>query len=271
VVGLNSQKKSAVYLISEYSASVRRTANVLGLNRSTMTYKPRKSRDEDLERRMKELSAKHRRFGLPRIHFLLVREKLVVSKHRTERVYKKLRLQIKNRRRVKQMAAIRVPHNKATMPNEIWSFDFVFDRFETNRSLKCLTIVDDCTKRSPGLLVAYSIPSREMIQFFESLPKLPKKLRCDNGPEMSSREFMDWAYKNNIAIEYIQPGKPIQNAFIESFNSRFRDECLNEELFHDLKDAQKKIEKWRKYYNEERPHSSIGMKTPNAFEEEFDA
>lgn len=270
MVGLNSQRKSAEHLISKYSASVRRTATVLGLNRSTMTYKTRVSRDEDLERRMKELSAKHRRFGLPRLHFLLRREGLVVSKHRTARVYKKLRLQIKNRRRIKQMAVTRVPHNKATIPNEIWSFDFVFDRFESNRSLKCLTIVDDCTKRSPGLHAAYSITSRDMIGFFESLSNLPKKLRCDNGPEMSSREFMDWSYKNNIAIEYIQPGKPIQNAFVESFNSRFRDECLNEELFHDLADAQKKIERWRRYYNEERPHSSIGMKTPNAFEKEFE-
>lgn len=269
MVGLNSQKNSAVYLISKYSASVRRTASVLGLNRSTMTYKQRASRDESLELRMKELSTKHRRFGLPRLHFLLKREGLVVSKHRTERVYKKLRLQIKNRRRIKQMAVTRVPHKKATSPNEIWSFDFVSDRFESNRRLKCLTIVDDCSKKTPGLLAEYSITSRVMINFFESFPKLPKKLRCDNGPEMSSREFMDWAYQRNIAIEYIQPGKPVQNAFIESFNSRFRDECLNEELFHDLADAKKKIERWRKYYNEERPHSSIGMKTPEDFEKEF--
>lgn len=99
-----------------------------------------------------------------------------------------------------------------------------------------------------------------MISFFQSLENLSRKVRCDNGPEMSSRELMDWAYKNSIAIEYIQPGKPIQNAFIESFNSRFRDECLN--------DA-KKIEKWRRSYNEEPPHSSVGMKTPKAFEDEF--
>jgi putative transposase len=269
VVGLNSQKNSAEYLKAKYSASVLKTASVLGLNRSTMTYKRRKSKDEALEKRMKELSAKHRRFGLPRLHFLLRREGFVVSHHRTERIYKKLNLQIKNRRRLKQVAVTRVPHNKATTPNEIWSFDFVFDKFESNRSLKCLTIVDDCTKRSPGLIAAYSIPSRDMIAFFNSLPKLPKKLRCDNGPEMSSREFMSWAFKNKIAIEYIQPGKPIQNAFVESFNSRFRDECLNEELFHDLADAKKKIEKWRKYYNEERPHSSIDMKTPNEFERGF--
>ena len=123
MVGLNSQKNSTVYLISKYIASVRMVASVLSLNRFTITYKPRKCRDDNLERRMKELSAKHRRFGLPRLHFLLKRGGLVVSKHRTARVYKKLQLQIKNRRRIKQMAMTRVPHNKATKPNEIWSFD----------------------------------------------------------------------------------------------------------------------------------------------------
>jgi putative transposase len=168
------------------------------------------------------------------------------------------------------MAVTRVPHNKAKKPNEIWSFDFVFDRVENNRSLKILTIVDDCSKRSPGLLPAYGITAGKMISFFESLPHLPKKLRCDNGPEMSSKEFMDWAFRRNIVIEYIQPGKPVQNAYIESFNSRLRDECLNEELFHDLADAEKKIEKWRRYYNEERPHSSIEMKTPLEFEQSFE-
>jgi putative transposase len=234
-----------------------------------MTYKPRPSKDEAIEKRMKELASKHRRFGLPRIHFFLKREKLVVSRQRSERIYNKLGLQLKKRRRQKLMAVTRVPHNVAAKPNEIWSFDFVFDRFENQRSLKTLTVVDDFTKRSPGLLSNYGIDSQDMINFFGSLPELPKKLRCDNGPEMSSRKFMDWAFSNNIAIEYIQPGKPIQNSFIESFNSRFRDECLNEELFHDLADAKKKIEKWRKFYNEERPHSSIGMKTPNAFEKEF--
>jgi putative transposase len=270
VVGLNSQKKSAAYLMTEHAASARRTASVLGLNRSTITYKPRKSEDEALERRMKELSTKHRRYGLPRIHFLLKQEGLVISKHRTARVYKKLCLQIKNRKRAKQMAVTRVPHEKASKPNECWSFDFVFDRFENNRVIKCLTIVDDCSKKSPGLLVETAIKSRDMINFFESLSKLPNKLRCDNGPEMSSREFMDWAFKRGIAIEYIQPGKPVQNAYIESFNSRFRDECLNEELFHDPEDAKKKIEKWRRHYNEKRPHSSLGMKTPADFEKDFE-
>lgn len=270
MVGLSSLRTAATYLIEKYDVSVRGTATVLGLNRSTMTYKPRPSNDEALEKRIKELAAKHRRFGLPRLHYLLKREGLVISRHRTERIYNKLGLQLKKRKRGKQMAVTRVPHNRAIKPNEIWSFDFVFDRFENNRSLKILTIVDDCTKKSPGLLPAYGITAAKMISFFESLPNLPKKLRCDNGPEMSSKEFMDWAFRRNIAIEYIQPGKPVQNAFIESFNSRLRDECLNEELFHDLADAVRKIEKWRRYYNEERPHSSIDMKTPVEFEKSFE-
>jgi putative transposase len=108
-----------------------------------------------------------------------------------------------------------------------------------------------------------------MINFFESLPELPKRLRCDNGPEMSSKEFMDWAYRRGIEIEFIQPGKPTQNAFIESFNGKLREECLNEELFLDLNDAKRKIEKWRRYYNEQRPHTSLGMKTPKEFGEEL--
>jgi putative transposase len=158
----------------------------------------------------------------------------------------------------------------AKAPKEIWSFDFVSDRSESDRHLKCLTIVDDCSKKSPGLLVDYSITSTDVTDFFDSLPELPNKLRCDNGPEMTSRHFLGWAHARGIEIEYIQPGKPIQNAFIESFNSRFRDECLNEEVFLDLEDAKKKIEKWRTYYNGKRPHTALDFKTPEQFEEEFE-
>ena len=168
------------------------------------------------------------------------------------------------------LAVTRTKFVSATKPNEIWSFDFVSDRTETDRKLKTLTIVDDCSKKSPGLLAAYSITSADVTDFFDSLAKLPKKLRCDNGPEMTSRHFLDWAHKRGIEIEYIQPGKPIQNAYVESFNSRLRDECLNEEVFLDLEDAKRKIEKWRRYYNEKRPHTSLGFKTPKQFEEEFD-
>lgn len=135
--------------------------------------------------------------------------------------------------------------------------------------MKCLTVVDDCSKKSPGIFVDLSITSLDLIKFLESLEKLPSKLRCDNGPEMTSRDFLSWAHQKEISIEYIQPGKPVQNAYIESFNGKFRDECLNEELFLNLDEARKKIERWRKNYNEKRPHSSLGFKTPQDFENEF--
>lgn len=274
MVGPKAKRAAAVHLLKiffERRASKRRVSRVLGLNRSTVTYKPRPRTDELLRTRLLELSAKHRRFGLPRLHYLLRREGAVQSHHRTRRVYNMLGLQLnKHKRRKKQMAVTRVPLPTPEKPNSIWSFDFVSDRVGNDRRLKCLTIVDDFSKRSPGILAEYSITSFSMIHYFEKLPVLPKGLRCDNGPEMSSREFLDWAHRRQITVEYIQPGKPIQNAYIESFNSRFRDECLNEHEFESLEDAKKRIEKWRRYYNEERPHTSIDFKTPTEFEREFE-
>jgi putative transposase len=221
-------------------------------------------------KRLEELVTKHRRFGRPRLHYFLKREGLVQNEKRTARIYRAMGLQIgKRKRRRKTPALARVQREKPTTANEVWSFDFVSDWAETGRRLKILNIVDDCVKKCPGMLVDYSITARDMINFFESLPELPKRLRCDNGPEMSSKEFMDWAYRRGIEIEFIQPGKPTQNAFIESFNGKLREECLNEELFLDLNDAKRKIEKWRRYYNEQRPHTSLGMKTPKEFGEEL--
>lgn len=242
----------------------------MGQNRSTVYYKPRPSRDEALRKRMKDLAARKRKFGLPRLHFFLKQEGLVCAKSRSERVYRSLGLQIRKRkRRAKLGPVVRVPLAKATSPNEVWSFDFMFDYTDTKRKLKILTVIDDFSKKCPGLLANYSITASAMVAFFDSLPNLPKRLRCDNGPEMTSIEFLAWAHRRKISIDYIDPGKPNQNAYIESFNSRLRDEHLTEEVFLDLDDAKNKLETWRKDYNQSRPHSALGMKTPNQFEEEF--
>lgn len=258
------------YLRSKYPISLRRAAKVLGLRQSTAFYKAHPRDDEPIKNRIGELIQIHRRFGLPRLHYLLKREGLVKNDKRTRRIYRAMGAQLKNRkRRTKQGAVVRLPRPTPTKPNEIWSFDFVSDRTENGRRLKILTVVDDFTKRSPGLLLEFSITSNRLIQFFDELGDKPKRLRCDNGPEMTSKDFLDWAYRNQIEIEYIQPGKPTQNAFIESFNSRLRAECLNEEVFLDLRDAKRKITNWWEYYNERRPHTSIGMKTPMEFELEF--
>lgn len=269
MVGAKAKRSAALHLIDQHDVSERRAAKVLALHRSTQRYEPHPRDDGVLKERMKFLCGKHRRFGFPRIFFLLHSEGAVRSEARAKRVYRELGLQIKNRRRKKMLTVTRTPFPKAQKPNEIWSFDFVSDRTETGRTLRVLTIVDDCSKKSPGLLADYSITAQDVTNFFDRLKNLPKKLRCDNGPEMQSKHFLAWAHKNNIEIEYIEPGKPIQNAFIESFNSRFRDECLNEEIFLDLEDGTKKIEKWRRYYNDQRPHTSLKFKTPKQFEEEF--
>lgn len=270
MVGPRAKKAAAVHLENTLSVSQRRAVRVLGLNRSTRRYKSVFKEDMVLTERLKELAAKHRRYGLPRLHYILKKEGLISGKSKLERIYKKLGLQLRNRRKKKMKSVTRVPLPKPTRPNECWSFDFVFDSTDFNKKLKCLTIVDDISKKSPGILVEYSIPSVKLIAFFESLPKLPKRLRCDNGPEMTSQEFMRWADRRGIVIEWIEPGKPIQNAFVESFNGKFRDECLNEEIFLDLEDAKKKIELWRVHYNNERPHLALKYKTPSEFEREFE-
>lgn len=257
-------------MTDHYDVSKRKAAVALGLNWSTFTFKPKGRDDTHVEEKMRAHTAKFRRHGLPRVHYFLNRDGVVKNLKRTKRIYRKLGLQLYKRKRRKKMGAVvRVPRPKARHINDIWSFDFVFDRLENGRRLKCLTVVDDFSKRSPSLLIAHALTGRDLISFFEKIDCLPLRLRCDNGPEMSSKEFLDWAYFKGIEIEYIQPGKPIQNAYIESFNSRLREECLNEHAFRDLEHAKKKVEAWRRYYNEERPHSSLNMKTPVEFEKDW--
>jgi putative transposase len=269
VVRPRAKREAASFLKEQYPVSLRRSCRILGLSLSSAFYKAKSKNDEPIKKRLEELANKHRKFGRPRLHHFLKKEGLVINEKRTRRIYEAMGLQLgKRKRRRKYGAVARIPKPNPTKPNEIWSFDFMFDRTENDRKLKILTVVDDLTKKSPGLLVEHSITARDLICFFNSLDVLPKRLRCDNGPEMSSKEFLDWAYEK-IEIEFIQPGKPNQNAFIESFNSRFREEYLNEELFRDLNDAKKKIEKWRRYYNEERPHTSLKFKTPKEFEDEL--
>lgn len=270
MVGSKAKRLAADFLQDHFAVSRRRSARALDLHWSTANYQPKPKNDEPVVRRMHELVKEHRRFGLPRLHYLLNREGVVKNIKRTRRIYSAQGLQLtKRKRRTKQGAVIRYPRPKAIQVGEVWSFDFVMDRIENGRRLKCLTIVDDFSKKSPGILAEYSITSNDLTKFFESLDSIPKRLRCDNGPEMTSKEFLDWAYRKQIEVEYIQPGKPIQNAYVESFNSRFREECLNEHAFEDLSQAKRRIEIWRRYYNEKRPHTAIEFKTPNEFEEEW--
>lgn len=239
-----------------------------GLNQSTGFYKALNTdQDDALRKRMKELAGERPRYGSPRLHILLKREGLVINHKKTEKIYLEEKLSIRRKRR-KKISRIRIALPVPTMPNEQWSMDFVSDSLHNGRRFRILTVVDDFTKEAPVIEVDTSIGGlrlariMEQLSFFRSLPKV---IRVDNGPEFLSRTFDQWAYEKGIKLHYIQPGKPTQNAFIESFNGKLREECLNENWFISLKHAKDKIENWRQDYNSYRPHSSLGNLTPNQF------
>lgn len=258
-------------LISERTRSVVQACKAASIARSTFCYKESDPhRDDALKQRMKELVERHKRWGCPRIHSRLKKEGLVKNMKRTERIYRQEKRQLKKRRsrRKKLLGLPRIVRPQASRPNEVWSMDFVHDWFMNKRKLKCLTIVDDFTKDSIGIFPAHSISGQAVTRYLDSIGRLPNRIRSDNGPEFTSTAFLDWV-EGKLEHELITPGKPNENAFIESFNSRFRDECLNEHLFRDLEDATTKIEAWRKDYRELHPHSSLGMLTVKEFASEW--
>jgi putative transposase len=217
---------------------------------------------------MRELTAKHKRYGSPRIHVLLKREGLAINHKRTERIYREEGLSLRRRTKKRRILPARIQMPQASKPGEVWSMDFMSDTCASRRRLKILTIVDDFSKVSPGIMADTSIPSRKVIAYLDQIALLhgyPDRIRVDNGPEFTSAVFHQWAEEQHIIIEHTRPGKPSDNAFIESFNGKVRDECLNEHWFINVSDAQEKIGAWREAYNQERPHSSLNNLSPHEF------
>lgn len=268
MVGPTAKKAAALAMVIERKLSKSKVCRVLGLNRSTFTYKPRTKNDLALSRRMQDLAAKHRSWGVVTIHDVCKREGLVVNSKRSLRLYRELKLQIKLRPRKKKINVIRIPIQKPTAPNQVWSMDFIHDRLENGRKLKILNVVDDFSRRCIGQIVSDSITGKHLVAFFDGLSVLPRVLRCDNGPEFWSRAFQAWSH-DRVKIDFIQPGKPQQNAFVESFNGKFRMQCLNENLFFTIAHATELIDEWREVYNDFRPHRSLNGKTPKEFEIAF--
>lgn len=218
--------------------------------------------------RMREIADKHKRFGCPRIHMVLKKEGLVVNKKRTERIYREEKLALKRKRPKRKGTGIRVPLLPVERPNQRWSMDFVFDSLFAGRRIKCLTLIDDFTKKSVRIETEHSLGGLALVRLFDEIKTihgLPEEIRVDNGPEFQSKAFLEHCFKNKIKVIYTRPGKPTDNAFIESFNGKFRDECLNENLFLSLQDAKTKIEGWRTFYNTNRPHSALKGLSPEEF------
>jgi len=223
-----------------------------------------------LRERIRELAHQRRRFGCPRIHLLLCREGMVVNHKRTERIYLEEGLSLRKRKRRKTAAMARVILPVPTMPNERWSMDFVTDSIVTGRRFRALVIIDDYSRECPTIEVDTSLGGRRVVQVLERLSEtraLPEVITIDNGPEFTGKALDEWAYRRGVKLNFIRPGKPIENAYAESLIGRLRDECLNENWFISLKNARDIIESWRIDYNEGRPHTSLGGLTPKEYVE----
>jgi putative transposase len=249
-----------------WRVSIRRACRALPVDRSTYQYRSRRAGQAQLTERIKEIAATRVRYGYRRIQVLLRREGWRVNPKRVYRLYREMGLQLRNKtpkRRVK--AKLRDDRQPAVRANETWAMDFVHDQLATGRKLRVLTIVDTFSRFSPAIEPRFNFRGADVVDVLEQVGRqvgFPKAIRVDQGTEFVSRDLDLWAYQRDVTLDFSRPGKPTDNAFIEAFNGRFRSECLNAHWFLSLADAQKKLEDWRKYYNEERPHGAIGNKTP---------
>ena len=234
--------------------------------RSSYHYKPLRDDQAELKKRIREIAETRVRYGYRRIHVLLRREGWLVNAKRIHRLYTEMGLQLRNKtpkRRVK--AKLRDDRTAALHPNETWAMDFVHDQLATGRKLRILTVVDTFSRFSPVLDPRFSYRGQDVVRTLEEVCKkagYPKTIRVDQGSEFISRDLDLWAYQRQVTLDFSRPGKPTDNAFIESFNGKFRAECLNVHWFMSLDDARTKMEDWRKDYNEVRPHSAIGNNPP---------
>jgi putative transposase len=248
--------------------SERRACELVGMKRSSYRYALRREEPAGLRGRLQALAQERRRFGYRRLTVLLRREGWPVNHKRVYRLYREAGLGVRRRKRKRIGALERQPLTLPTRRNERWSMDFVFDALTDGRRFRSLNIVDDFNRECLAAEVDTSIPGARVVRVLERLRDLrgvPEVLVADNGPEFAGQALDVWAYEQGVKLHFIEPGKPVQNAFIESFNGRMRDECLNEHWFMSLAEARETIESWRRDYNEVRPHSSLGNRTPQEF------
>lgn len=265
-----AQRRAAVgYAQERFGFSQRRACRVVGSARSTIRYRQRRrGGDETVRGRLRELAAQRPRFGYRRLHALLRREGIVANHKRIERIYREEGLRVRQRRR-KSPARIRRGRPPAPeRANDQWALDFLQDALASGRKVRVLSVIDVFTREALALEVDTSLPGSRVVRVLERLGgerPLPTRLVLDNGPELISRVLEQWAHEHAVALHFIDPGKPVQNAHCESFHGRVRDECLNEHWFLGIGDARRIVEAWRQDYNRERPHSALGYQTPAEF------
>ncbi len=262
-------RRRQVALAKQRGLSERRACTLLNVARSALHYRSAMAqKDEPVIQQMRELSAQYPRYGYRRIQVFMQRAGEQLSADRTYRLWAKAGLQVPRKRPRRRVASTRPRAQMPTMANQVWAYDFVFDACANGQQLKCLTVVDEYTRECLAIDVAGSIRSNRVIEVLSQLISVrgaPQTLRSDNGPEFVSRALLRWALKNDLGMALIDPGKPWQNGTAESFNGKFRDECLSMEWFRVRQEAKAVIESWREHYNHVRPHSSLANMTPSEF------
>ncbi len=255
-------------IVLSFTIGYRRACGLIKLSRNTYYYRSRAKDLSALKMRLRDIALTRVRFGYRRLTILLKREGWEVGKRRVYRLYRELGLEMRSKKRRKLASQQRGLVEKAHRPNQRWSMDFVTERLENGRYFRVLTVVDQYTRESPALEPAHSLTAAKVVDVLEEIAAqrgYPESITVDNGTEFSSRIMDGWAYKRGVKLDFIRPGKPVDNGYIESFNGRLRDECLNTHLFWSIEDAREKLEKWRVDYNVHRPHSALANLPPAAF------
>ena len=252
----------------EYRVGIRRACEVVRLGRSTYYYVPHRDEQQLLRMKIRDYAGARVRYGYLRIHVLLQREGLKINKKRVYRMYCLEGLNLRRKPKKKRVSAPRIEVQSESRPNESWAMDFVSDQLFNGKRFRSLTMLDSYTRECLAIHVDRSIQGTDVVEGLDRLKTsrgVPDYLRVDNGPEFISKALDLWAYQEGVRLHFSRPGKPTDNALIESFNGSFRDECLHTNWFLSVGDARQKIEQWRRDYNEFRPHSSLAYKTPSEF------
>lgn len=262
-----ASKRAAVdSLRQRFGFSERHACTLVGVRRSTVRYRARRRPDDGpLRRRLHELAGERPRFGYRRLHVLLRREGIAVNHKRIERLYRADGLAVRHRDRKRVARRERGRPVGPSQPNQQWALDFLSDTLASGRRIRLLTVIDSCTREALAIEVDTSLPGERVVRVLDRIATdrgAPIQIVLDNGPELTGKALDQWAHQHGVQLRFIDPGKPIQNTVCESFNGRFRDECLNEHWFLGVSDARRIIEAWRTDYNHQRPHSALGYQTP---------
>lgn len=256
--------------MASHGISERRACALVQVTRKTLRRPPSIDRNVELRTRLRELADQRRRFGSPRLHVLLRREGWAINHKRVERLYREEGLSLRLRRRKKRPSHLRVVLPLADGPDQRWAMDFVADTLWNGRRVRLLAIIDTWNREAVWIEADHSLSGKRVARVLEQLRccgRHPALIQVDNGPEFTSRALDEWAHRHGVTLQFIRPGKPVENAFIESFNGRLREECLNQSVFRSLNDARATIEHWRQDYNHARPHSALDYLTPAEYRE----